>query len=144
MSIYHRSDGKMHRVGSVGRLADSCGTASEMLGRFAAKTAGLCCVVFGLAVFDPPGVVREILYGEAIQMNMFVKVQRTTEHVHMTLPDAAIVCLKCCTQWWPMPMHASEVGRQLTDNTLVAAVQHWDCMHSSASSWMALRQPSPH
>jgi hypothetical protein len=55
-------DGKMHRVGSVGRLADSCGTASEMLGRFAAKTAGLCCVVFGLAVFDPPRVVQEILY----------------------------------------------------------------------------------
>jgi hypothetical protein len=34
-----------------------------MLGRFAAKTAGLCCVVFGLAVFDPPRVVQEILYG---------------------------------------------------------------------------------
>lgn len=47
----------------MGRLADSCGTASEMLGRFAAKTAGLCCVVFGLAVFDPPRVVQEILYG---------------------------------------------------------------------------------
>ena len=98
----------MHRVGSVGRLADSCGTASEMLGRFAAKTAGLCCVVFGLAVFDPPGVVREILYGES---DPDEHVCKTTEHVvHMTLPDAAIVCLKCCTQWWPMPMHAARLG----------------------------------
>lgn len=62
----------MHRVGSVGRLADSSGTSLQLLGRFAAKTVGLCCVVFGLAAVDPPLVVVEILYGEHPQQPQFV------------------------------------------------------------------------
>lgn len=58
------ADGEMHRVGSKGRLADSGGSSAELLTRFAAKTAGLCGVVFCLAAFDPPLVFQEILYGE--------------------------------------------------------------------------------
>jgi hypothetical protein len=69
-------------------------------------------------------------------------------HACTKIPTAATFGLQCCTRWLHSYMaRMLEEGlspSQLTDNVVLAPLQHWDCMPFLASSWMDLQQPSRH
>ena len=62
--VYHTGGGKgMARVGSLGKLDASGGSAAQLLGRCAAKAVTLGVVVFLTTAVTLPRIVLEAVYG---------------------------------------------------------------------------------